>query len=515
MTVYSPESFTGKGRVVSTKGFAWAVVWCVAVAVLVACGESASRSDRPVVVIGEETTFVTGPVTADGRVDFVAAYNEFAGAGVTRETNAAAALVEAIGMPDYLANNKSAAQAQAVRLLGVTPGKPRPTVYLDSDLVHSGPWKASDSPEAAEAARQLAQLQVALDAGVAATRRPHWFFPAVTTDDPANPLAIPVLSSHRSLAKLLVARGFLRLGEGDAPSAWRDIQAASRLGRHLRQEPHLFGLLVAMAGTALSDVATQRLALHVTDRAILEEMLRDVADRPVQNADRTLWGQRLFDIAILLTIWHDPGKHNDLFDNFDVGTWRELSEAEEKRVVAAIWQADPNVVLRAFNRMADERDALLRMDDRAGAMVAHKAYDARRIKMENSLLDRLPALNASPEEKTQWCADAAGTLDTMPWRIRDLLDRVEQTRRITMTVVALELHKLDHGAYPDSLDALSPAYLQAVPTDLYTGRPMIYRVHDDTYDLYSVGHDGIDDGGMYPNDILSETMRIRDEALEQ
>ena len=43
--------------------------------------------------------------------------------------------------------------------------------------------------------------------------------------------------------------------------------------------------------------------------------------------------------------------------------------------------------------------------------------------------------------------------------------------------LALIAYRLDHGQYPDSLDALVPDYLPFVPIDPYSGRPFEYRPH--------------------------------------
>jgi hypothetical protein len=47
-----------------------------------------------------------------------------------------------------------------------------------------------------------------------------------------------------------------------------------------------------------------------------------------------------------------------------------------------------------------------------------------------------------------------------------------------------------------TLRVLVPKYLAELPEDPLSGRPLIYRRLDqDRYTLYSVGHDGRDDGG--------------------
>ena len=62
-------------------------------------------------------------------------------------------------------------------------------------------------------------------------------------------------------------------------------------------------------------------------------------------------------------------------------------------------------------------------------------------------------------------------------------------------VIALELYRRDHNEYPAALDVLAPQYIDAVPSDPFTGTPMVYQRAGNDYILYSVGRDQKDDGG--------------------
>ena len=65
---------------------------------------------------------------------------------------------------------------------------------------------------------------------------------------------------------------------------------------------------------------------------------------------------------------------------------------------------------------------------------------------------------------------------------------------------ALEQYHLQHQAYPDHLTQLVPSLLPSVPTDLYDGKPMRYAPSKTgRYRLWSIGPDGIDNGGIETN----------------
>lgn len=61
--------------------------------------------------------------------------------------------------------------------------------------------------------------------------------------------------------------------------------------------------------------------------------------------------------------------------------------------------------------------------------------------------------------------------------------------------LAVERYRLAHGHWPDSLDQLVPMLLSGIPKDPFDGKAIRYRRLGDGVAIYSVGPDGIDDGG--------------------
>ncbi len=69
---------------------------------------------------------------------------------------------------------------------------------------------------------------------------------------------------------------------------------------------------------------------------------------------------------------------------------------------------------------------------------------------------------------------------------------------LSRIVCALERHRLAHGSYPETLDALVPAFLPKPLLDPMNAKPFQYhRTDDGWFVLYSVGEDGKDDGGVF------------------
>ena len=67
---------------------------------------------------------------------------------------------------------------------------------------------------------------------------------------------------------------------------------------------------------------------------------------------------------------------------------------------------------------------------------------------------------------------------------------------LARVAIALERYRLAHGAYPESLDALAPQFMEIIPHDLINGQPLHYRREaDGQFTLYSVGWNETDDDG--------------------
>ncbi|HWX20368.1 MAG TPA: hypothetical protein VN578_10760 [Candidatus Binatia bacterium] len=76
------------------------------------------------------------------------------------------------------------------------------------------------------------------------------------------------------------------------------------------------------------------------------------------------------------------------------------------------------------------------------------------------------------------------------------IELAEIQRSLLVTAIALKRYQVRHGAYPAELAQLVPEFLTEMPRDIIDGQPQRYRLNPDgSFRLYSVGVDGVDDGG--------------------
>jgi hypothetical protein len=74
--------------------------------------------------------------------------------------------------------------------------------------------------------------------------------------------------------------------------------------------------------------------------------------------------------------------------------------------------------------------------------------------------------------------------------------RVEVAKQVTVTAIALKRYQLKYENYPTDLNSLMPEFISTIPLDPVDGQPLRYRPNKDgIFLLYSVGENGVDDGG--------------------
>lgn len=199
------------------------------------------RARRTVVIapaalpVDRETTFLTEPLGADGRVDYAAALNAMP--LPPPEENAALPILEAVGTSALVGD-----PAASLARLGARADLPRDGLLVPYplELGYLDPDAEAPSQEDQVAMREWLQgNQAALDALLEASRRPRLALPFVR--DGSDGMLQPAVNwgAWQPLFSLLQTRADLSALEGKPASGWRDIQAELRLSRLLGQQPSL------------------------------------------------------------------------------------------------------------------------------------------------------------------------------------------------------------------------------------------------------------------------------------
>jgi hypothetical protein len=490
--------------------------------------------------IGKETTYVTGPLDKDGYVDYAAALDERLSKGVTPANNANVLLWKALGPHP----GGSTRAAEFLKLLGIEPLPEKGDYFIDLarymkeqlkiepadedepireqlGRAMDWPWTAKDYPNLASWLKANAKpLAVAIEA----TKRSHYFSPMVVpkSDKGPSPLIgalMPGVFACREIANALAARAMLRVSQGAVDDAWQDLLACHRLGRLVGRGATLFD---ASAGFAIDGIAlrTELAFLERTklDAKQIEKCLRDLQKLPPLPtvADKLDLGERFQFLDSLMFI-----------DRYGIDYLESLSSTKGPKPASPLsdeeikkWRVEIVVgidwdrALRNSNRWFDRLVAASREKDRG----------SRETKLDQIDAD-LKALRANLKESGGTARLFLGDEIERGEIIGEMLtvlmlpatrklwsgaDRAQQIQDNVILAFALAWYQRDHGRYPEELKALMPKYLERIPSDLFSGKPLVYRPKENGYLLYSVGVNGKDEGGRgYDDDPPGDDLSVR------
>lgn len=338
---------------------------------------------------------------------------------------------------------------------------------------------------------RMASWNAELDGWVEASRRPGCRLPIRYTRD-GNEAPIPALLGMRMVARMLRVRALGRLHEGRTEAAFQDTLAGLRMIRHLQREPHLITQLLRNAWVGICfQPLWEGLADHAWNDAQLAAFQEELGRMDLLASLRTSWR---FERAVPPELKSAAGGIAFL-ENVYLGM-----DQVDKRPIA--------------------RRALRVLLPRGWVYLNFRAADAAMARDLEPILD--PETHRVHADRQREAIERLNATAWRPWRrlpTTFLPSFFEQNVRfarnqafIDMARIAcgLERHRLAHRTYPAVLAELDPAFLPALPRDVMNGRPYGYRLEDSAFRLWSVGWNGVDDGGVPAKDVPAGTQDLGD-----
>lgn len=106
-----------------------------------------------------------------------------------------------------------------------------------------------------------------------------------------------------------------------------------------------------------------------------------------------------------------------------------------------------------------------------------------------------PVAVSLPSGPQNAVTEILGDWSCTPYRL--LVERGKAHKAFLAVALALRAYSLEHRRLPKELPDLTPDYLKSIPNDPFAeDSPVKYRVEGERYTLYSIGPDGVDDGGQ-------------------
>lgn len=482
--------------------------------------------------ISKETTYITAPLDKDGLPDYRQALNDLIKPkGVTPENNGAVLIWKALGpgeasdawnenfskeigvsplpkVGDYLIGLRKFTEIKNTeRVVSSSDDEVEDETDFSQSIidefenVENKPWKANDYPVYAEwLKRNEKPIQLVLQAA----ERSHYYEPIVSSARPGEDQglllssSLPIIQGQRDLSQLLKARAMQHLGEGDISAARRHLLAIHKLARFSTKNPMLIGQLVGIAIDSRAHDGDQQLALHgnLSSQELLEyrrqlESLPPICD--ISNIADTCERFLTLD-AVTQLGWGDARKDPDhigyLFSSIPLHSGLDA--------VLLSTSFDWNQILQLVNEYTDESVNASRLPH----LRRKKAFQEIEVRLEKECTSAISPTGIasvflmSPGQRGRWM----GLLflrNMYPSYGRCMMeqDRSNTKRAMTQLTFSLEACHKDNGRYPAKLSDLVPKYANKIPDDVFSGKPLIYKSDGQSFTLYCVGMNGIDDGG--------------------
>jgi ABC-type transport system involved in multi-copper enzyme maturation permease subunit len=327
------------------------------------------------------------------------------------------------------------------------------------------------SPEWSLDARQAALLSAELEKATAALQEarrvadcpegsfdPVWGYPGVE-------VMLPHTEDARAVANLLAYDVSLRVHQGDADGAMRSCQALVNAARTI--DHPVAGPSQLTQRSHLQERAFRKIERTLTRGTPSAKLLADLQEL-LEEDER----QRLTLLAA-----RAQRAHADRF-------WQSFKDGR----VSAMFHFRSDFLGSALaGSLVEQRASCLR----------YNTEIAEIMKLPDHLqLARLKALVPAATSKSIVWITAIWY-----WPGYTLYHVPLAELRCVVAMLAAERYRLARGNWPTSLNDLVPAFLREVPTDPFDGKPLRLRRLADGVVIYSVGLDGIDNGGKIDWDL--------------
>lgn len=298
---------------------------------------------------------------------------------------------------------------------------------------------------------------------------------------PFGPITLPI-----KLSKIITLHAVLALDHQQSDLALEDIEANYTLASGIRRDPSLIGGLVAIGILAISHTALyDGLVCHRWNDAQLAEVEHSLG--PLNLLDDYRFSVRSEAAESTANVEF----YKKVASRIDIDEWfSEWFSEATRNVPFFLWAAPPwpsGWWDQNISKLVTFHFQELETVDPQNRLAFPKANLAikQRIDGEETKWDGYAPWNI-------WFVVAASGQTGMMLRFAQAQVWTDEAR----VACALERYRLAHGVFPGSLDALSPAYIDALPHDIMNGQPYHYQFRPDgSYLLYSVGWNQTDDGG--------------------
>jgi hypothetical protein len=299
-------------------------------------------------------------------------------------------------------------------------------------------------------------------------------------------ILLPNLKSLKSVAMLGIWRARIAMEEGRVRQAMQDSVAVAQFAAHWQQRTTLVERLTALAA---AEHAHEHILTAVETGNLSDADIRDLHQQLLQMYPQgfpliDMESERLMFLDTVQQVFTDggpggghliPERFADLLRN--VGGRNQAAISESRSVLLSLIHAGRDETLAKGNELYDRLIEVSRTTP----------YEKRL----HDYPDSKDLVLATPKYRyfVLRFVPAFDNLQRSAFHCKTL-------HEATLTVLALQRHRLEKNEYPEKLDELITAgHLEQLPMDPYSDKSLVYRRTEDSFTLYSIGENFTDDGG--------------------
>jgi ABC-type transport system involved in multi-copper enzyme maturation permease subunit len=285
----------------------------------------------------------------------------------------------------------------------------------------------------------------------------------------------------RTAANFLKYDTLLRSQENDADGALDSCRAIVNTGRSIGDEPALISTLVRIAIDAV--------ALSNLERSLAQGQPNEDSMRTLQQLLETEEKEPL----VLIGMRGERAQMDRIMERLQNGQ-------TNFKTLKGLWGGSPEVLVAAGS-IKGQRAAMLE--------IMNENVEAAKLPVEQQIPEfkRIEQSIYKQNIMIRMLVPATS-------RVVEATHRNQALLRAAIVALAVERFRRENGRWPISLAEVVPGKLGSIPTDPYDGKPIRFRRNKDGVVIYSVGPDGVDDGGILTRKAMSPSLPGMDIGIQ-
>ena len=258
-----------------------------------------------------------------------------------------------------------------------------------------------------------------------------------------------------------------QLAHDNPAAAINDADSILKMSRQFTQRPMLISGLVGIGIAAVGNMTLEQALPAVRNRTDLAALHLDELPSLSRMFQQSLRGEERLGLNLYATM--PPERPQDL--------------PNDPNQMMNLLNSQPSLAAASMRVFFLDLDQYLELMDDLQKDVVQPYFEVR---------DQLPGMGKNSHVSGLFTQILAPSL-SQAVKVEAKAEASDECARMG---VAMTLYRLDHGSLPNKLTELVPNYLDAIPIDPFDGKLLRLVIRNNNWIIYSVGPNGIDDGGV-------------------